>query len=50
MEIFAGSMAGLRNPNAHANINISPERAMHQLMLGSLLFNVLEDGHEDVAE
>lgn len=50
MEIFAGSMAGLRNPNAHANINISPERAMHQLMLGSLLFYVLEDGREDVAE
>ena len=50
MEIFAGSMAGLRNPNAHANINISPERAIHQLMLGSLLFYVLEDGREDVAE
>lgn len=44
MEIFAGSMSSFRNPNAHANLDISPEQAVHHLMLGSLLFNVLDEG------
>lgn len=43
MELFAGSMAGIRNPKAHGNISISPERATHHLMLGSLLFFKLEE-------
>lgn len=38
MELFAGSMSGIRNPKAHHNIHISPERAVHHLMLASLLF------------
>lgn len=38
MELFAGSMSGIRNPKAHHNIHISAERATHHLMLASLLF------------
>lgn len=38
MDIFAGSMAGIRNPKAHNNIHITAERALHHLMLASLLF------------
>lgn len=38
LDIFAGSMAGIRNPKAHSNIHITAERALHHLMLASLLF------------
>lgn len=38
MELFAGSMSGIRNPKAHHNIHISAVRATHHLMLASLLF------------
>ena len=37
MQIFAGAMTGVRNPKAHANITITPERAIHFLFLASLL-------------
>ena len=37
MDIFAGSMTGIRNPKAHDNIQIDPKRAMHLLFLASLL-------------
>lgn len=43
MELFAGSMAGIRNPKAHGNIDISAERAAHHLMLASLLFSKLDE-------
>lgn len=43
MELFAGAMAGIRNPKAHSNIVISPERAIHHLMLASLLFSKLSE-------
>lgn len=43
MEIFAGAMAAIRNPNAHELIVISPERAIHHLMLASLLFGKLDE-------
>jgi len=35
--IYAGAMLGIRNPKAHENITISPERAIHLLFLASLL-------------
>lgn len=38
LDIFAGSMAAIRNPKAHENIQITAERALHHLMLASLLF------------
>lgn len=37
MQIFAGSMTGIRNPKAHDNINIDEKRAIHFLFLASLL-------------
>jgi uncharacterized protein (TIGR02391 family) len=43
MDLFAGSIAGIRNPKAHNNIDISAERAAHHLMLASLLFFKLEE-------
>lgn len=43
MEIFAGSMAGIRNPKTHENVVITADRATHHLMLASLLFNRLDE-------
>ena len=43
MEMFAGAMAGVRNPKAHGFIQISPERAIHFLFLASLLMFRLDD-------
>lgn len=37
MQIFAGSMTGVRNPKAHKNIEIDEQHAMHLLFLASLL-------------
>jgi len=37
MQIFAGSMIGIRNPKAHANVTIDDMRARHSLYLASLL-------------
>jgi len=37
MQIFAGSMTGIRNPKAHNNITIDSQRAIHFLFLASLL-------------
>jgi uncharacterized protein (TIGR02391 family) len=49
MDMFAGAMAGIRNPKAHGNINITPERALHHITLASLLFGRMEEriGAED---
>jgi uncharacterized protein (TIGR02391 family) len=43
MQIFAGAMTGIRNPKAHDNLVISPERAMHFLFLASLCFFKLDE-------
>lgn len=43
MDIFAGTMTGIRNPKAHGNIDISPERAIHHLFLASLLFSRFDE-------
>ena len=45
MQIFAGGMTGIRNPKAHVNVVISPERALHQLFLASLLFSKLDEAN-----
>jgi uncharacterized protein (TIGR02391 family) len=44
MQIFAGAMTGIRNPKAHANIDIGSESAVHLLYLASLLFFKIEEG------
>ena len=43
MQIFAGSMTGIRNPKAHSNVTIGSERAMHHLHLASLLRFVFDE-------
>lgn len=43
MQIFAGAMTGVRNPKAHANITITPERAVHLLVLASLLLYKIDE-------
>lgn len=42
MELFAGAMSAIRNPKAHENIDISPERGFHMLCLASLLWETLD--------
>lgn len=42
MEIFAGSMTGIRNPKAHAVITIGRERAIHFIFLASLLMDTID--------
>lgn len=42
MEIFAGVMSAIRNPKAHANISISPERSLHLLFIASTLWHTLD--------
>lgn len=43
MHIFAGAMQAIRNPKAHEIITISSERAMHFLVLASLLMSKLDE-------
>jgi len=43
MQIFAGSMTGIRNPKAHENIEIDAARAIHFLFLASLLMAKLDE-------
>jgi uncharacterized protein (TIGR02391 family) len=43
LQIFAGSMTGIRNPKAHENIEIDAARAIHFLFLASLLMAKLDE-------
>jgi uncharacterized protein (TIGR02391 family) len=43
MQIAAGAMTGIRNPKAHANVDISSSRAVHFLFVASLLFSKLDE-------
>lgn len=43
MQIFAGSMTGIRNPKAHANIQPDKPRTIHLLMLASLLMSKIDE-------
>jgi uncharacterized protein (TIGR02391 family) len=47
MKIFSGTMQAVRNPKAHKNITVQPERAVHFLFLVSTLFYKLEDARAD---
>lgn len=42
MELFAGSMIGIRNPHAHENLSLDPNRAKHSLYLASLLMKTFK--------
>ena len=41
-DIFAGAMSAIRNPKAHENLILKPERAMHLLFLASMLWSTLD--------
>jgi uncharacterized protein (TIGR02391 family) len=43
MLIFSGTMTGVRNPKAHANLSIDRERAIHLLFLASLLMFKIDE-------
>ena len=43
MELYAGAMSGIRNPQAHGNAMIDDKRAIHFLFLASLLFYKLDE-------
>lgn len=45
MNIFAGAMQGIRNPKAHANLDIDSKRALHLLFTASLLMYKLDDAN-----
>jgi uncharacterized protein (TIGR02391 family) len=40
MDIFAGAMKGIRNPIAHANLDVHPEEAWELIVLASHLFKM----------
>lgn len=42
MQIFAGTMTGIRNPKAHDNIIISEIEGLHHLYLASLLMHKID--------
>ena len=42
LQIFCGSIKGIRNPKAHANISIEKNNAIHLLFLASLLMGKLK--------
>jgi uncharacterized protein (TIGR02391 family) len=46
MHLFAGTVSGIRNPKAHNNIEISPERAIHLIFLISLLMHKLDEAEQ----
>lgn len=43
MQIFAGSMTGIRNPKAHGNLNPDSNKALHLISLASLLMRKLDE-------
>jgi len=42
MQILAGSMTGVRNPNAHANVDMNNVDALHLVCLASLLMRKVD--------
>lgn len=43
MQIFAGTMQGIRNPKAHDNLTLTKTRTIHLLFLASLLMEKLDE-------
>jgi uncharacterized protein (TIGR02391 family) len=43
MQLFAGSIIGVRNPKAHENVIIDENRAIHFIFLASLLMHKIDE-------
>ena len=43
MQIFQGSMIGIRNPKAHSNVNPDSTEALHLISLASLLMHKIDE-------
>lgn len=43
MQIFAGSMTGIRNPKAHGNLNPDASKTLHLICLASLLMTKFDE-------
>jgi len=43
MQIFSGSMTGIRNPAAHTNQNLTSKEALHLICLSSLLMHKIDE-------
>jgi uncharacterized protein (TIGR02391 family) len=43
MQIFAGSMTGIRNPKAHGNLNPDTRNALHLICLASMLMFKIDE-------
>jgi len=48
MQILAGSMTGIRNPKAHANLNPDKKRTLHLISLASLLMYKIDERLQDI--
>lgn len=44
--IFAGAIVGIRNPKAHSNIILEPNRALHLIFLMGLLMNMIDESDQ----
>ena len=43
MKIFEGTMLGIRNPKAHANMSINKDSAIKRLVLAGLLMDKIDE-------
>lgn len=43
MQMLAGALAALRNPRVHANVSVSAEEAMRELMFASMLMYKIDE-------
>ncbi|MGE4337892.1 MAG: TIGR02391 family protein [Pigmentiphaga sp.] len=46
MQIFAGSMTGIRNPKAHGNLSPDRTKTLHLISLASLLMHKVDERYE----
>lgn len=48
MDIFAGSMKGIRNPKAHANLDVHPDEAWEKIIIASHLMRMWDNKLESL--
>jgi uncharacterized protein (TIGR02391 family) len=48
MEMLAGAMTGIRNPNSHKNLTIDKKEAIHTLFLTSLFMSKIDESEKHI--